>query len=88
MKKTLYKTNQNDPSIRAYKEAVEKGKRNQHILPYGKKWAVTNLAPNRVNPVVFDDPQVAMQYAETNATAGTAIFIHSSDGRIRERKDY
>lgn len=88
MKKTLYKTNQNDPVIRAYKEAVEKGKKNQHILPYGKKWAVTNLASGRVNPVIFDDPQEATQYAEANATSGTAVFIHSPDGRIKERKDY
>lgn len=27
MKKVLYKTNQNNPVVRAYKEAVEKGKK-------------------------------------------------------------
>ena len=88
MEKILYKTNQNDPVIRAYKKAVEKGKKNQHILPYGEKWAVTNLASDKVNHVIFDNPKEAIQYAETNATSGTAVFIHSSDGRIKERKDY
>lgn len=87
MQKISYKTDQNNPVIRSYKEAVEKGKKNQHILPYGGKWAITNLASGKASHV-FNDPQKAIEYAEANATAGTAVFIHGSDGRIRERKDY
>jgi hypothetical protein len=87
MQKIPYKTDQNNPAIRAYKEAVEKGKKNQHVLPYGEKWAVTNLASGIAN-YVFNNPQEAMKHAEANATQGTAVFIHGSDGRIKERKDY
>jgi len=87
MKRIFYRTNQNDPVIQAYKKAVEKGKKNQHILPYGEKWAVTNLASDRVKPVVFDDQKEAIQYAETNATSGVSIFIHGIDGLIKERVD-
>ena len=87
MKKILYKTNQNDPVIRAYKKAVEKGKKNQHILPYEGKWAVTNLASDRVDHVVFNSQQEAIEYAEANAIAGTTVFIHGSDGLIKERID-
>lgn len=87
MQKIPYKTDQNNPAIQAYKEAVEKGKKNQHVLPYEGKWAVGNLASGKTSHI-FNDSQEAIKYAEENAVAGTAIFIHSADGRIKERKDY
>lgn len=87
MHKIPYKTDQNNPAIRAYKEAVEKGKKNQHVLPYGKEWAVTNLASEKVD-YISSSPQEAIEYAELNATTGTAVFIHGLDGRIKKRIDY
>jgi hypothetical protein len=84
---TTYKTNQSNPTIVAYREAVEKGKKNQHIVPYGKKWAVGNLASGKADQI-FSNPEDALKYAEANAAAGTAVFIHGSDGRIKEKKDY
>ena len=87
MQKVSYKTDQNNPVVRSYKEAVEKGKKNQHVLPYGEKWAVTNLVSGKATHV-FRDPNEAIKYAKANAAAGTAVFIHGPDGRISERKDY
>ncbi len=87
MRKIPYQTDQNNPAVRAYKEAVEKGKKNQHVLPYGKKWAVTNLASKKVD-YISSDPQEAIKYAGLNATQGTVVFIHGPDGRIKERKNY
>lgn len=87
MQKILYKTDQNNPAIRAYNEAVEKGKKNQHVVPYGDKWAITDLASGKANNVFFDENE-AVKYAVSHATQGTAVFIHGSDGRIKERKDY
>lgn len=87
MQKIRYQTDQNNPAIKAYKDAVEKGKKNQHILPYEGKWAVGNLVSGKTNQI-FNDSSEALRYAEANVTAGTAIFIHGSDGRIQERKDY
>ena len=87
MVKIPYKTNQSNPTISAYNEAVEKGKNNQHVVPYDGKWAITNLASGKASRV-FNDPQEAKKFAIANATQGTAVFIHGSDGRIRERKDY
>ncbi len=87
MQKVQYNTDQNNPVIRTYKEAVEKGKKNQHVLPYGKKWAVTNLASGTADNV-FTNQKEAIKYAEDNAAAGTAVFVHGSDGRIQDRKDY
>ena len=86
MVKIPYTTNQSNPTISAYNEAVEKGKRNQHIVPFEGKWAITNLISKKASRI-FNDSNEAIEYAETNASQGTAIFIHGADGRIRERKD-
>lgn len=87
MVKIPYKTNQSNPTISAYNKAVEKGKKNQHIIPFEGKWAITNLISKRASHV-FNDPNKAIEYAKANATQGTAIFIHGADGRIREREDF
>ena len=87
MQKIPYKTDQNNPAIREYKEAVEKGKKNQHVLPHDGKWAITNLASGTASQI-FTSAQEAIDYAKAHAAVGTAVFIHGSDGRIKERKDY
>ena len=87
MKKIPYKTDQNNPAIRAYKEAVEKGKKDQHILPRENGWIVKNLLSEKTSQT-FGTQQEASRYAESIASQGTAIFIHGSDGRIRDRIDH
>ena len=86
MKRIFYKTNQSNPTIVAYKKAVEKGKKNQHILPYGDMWILKGTdSSNGVQ--MFGTQTEALEYAESVATSGTAVFIHNRDGLIKERRD-
>lgn len=88
MKKILYKTNQNNPTVRAYKEAVEKGMKNQHVLPRGGEWIVKRAESEKPSKI-FSTQKEATQHAKAIANnQGTAVFVHGSDGRIRERIDY
>jgi hypothetical protein len=87
MKKIPYKTDQNHPVIRAYKDAVEQGKRNQHVLPQENGWVVKHLGSEKIS-TIFPSQEKAAQYAQSHAIADTAVFIHGSDGRIQHRKDY
>lgn len=87
MKKIPLKTDQNNPVIRSYKEAVEKGKKDQHVLPRENGWIVKNLLSDKASKT-FDTQQDAARHAESIVSQGTAIFIHGSDGRIQDRKDY
>lgn len=87
MQKIPYITDQNNPAIRAYSEAVEKGKKNQHVLPFQGKWTVTDLASEKATNI-FSNAQEAINFAKAHAAAGTAVFIHDSNGRIKERQDY
>lgn len=88
MKKVIYKTDQNNPAVRAYKEAVENGKKNQHVLPRGSKWVVKRADSEKASQA-FGTQQEAKSYAESIAqNQGTAVFVHGVDGRIRDRRDY
>lgn len=88
MKKIIYKTDQNNPAIKAYKEAIEKGKKNQHVLPRKNGWIVKNLLSDKISSL-FTTQKEAAHYAESIARSqGTAVFIHGTDGRIRDVKSY
>ncbi|MEX0896084.1 MAG: DUF2188 domain-containing protein [Patescibacteria group bacterium] len=88
MRKILYKTNQNNPQIKAYKEAVEKGRQSQHVLPREGAWVVKRAGSQRVTQV-FTTQLEARQFAEGIArNQGTALFVHGKDGRIKDRRDF
>ena len=84
MKKIPYKTDQNNPAVRAYKEAVERGKKDQHVLPQADGWIVKTLLSEKPSQIFYTQ-QEAIEKAKSIAQAqGTAVFIHGEDGRIRE----
>lgn len=88
IKKIPYKTDQNNPAIQAYVKAVEKGKNNQHIFPAENGWIIKNLWTGKVSNL-FATQKEALAHAEIIArTKKNSIFIHGSDGRIKERLDY
>ena len=88
MKKVPYQTDQNNPAIRAYKEAVEKGKKDQHVLPRENGWVVKSLLSDKTSSL-FDTQEKATHYAESIArNQGTAVLIHGTDGRIRDIRSY
>ncbi|GEM_PF-177387 len=88
MKKIFYRTNQNDPQVRAYKEAVEKGKRDHHVVYKEDSWRIIRGGAER--PIeMFGTQQEAIERAKSIARSqGTAVYIHGVDGRIRERESY
>lgn len=88
MKKIIYRTNQNDPQIRAYKEAVEKGRRDHHVVYREDSWIIIQGGAQK--PIdMFGTQQEAIEKAKSIAqTQGTSVFIHGVDGRIRETESY
>lgn len=87
MKKIPLRTNQNNPAIQAYKQAVEKGRKDQHILPSDDGWVVKNLLSG-MSSQTFGTQQEATIYAKSTINSGASIFIHGVDGRIIDRRDY
>lgn len=88
MNKILYKTDQNHPQIKEYKEAVKRGEQNYHVLPRGSEWIVKRAGSPKPSQV-FGTQSEAADYAESiSQNQGTALFIHGADGRIVDRKNY
>ena len=88
MKKVAYKTNQNNPQVKAYKEAVERGMKNQHVVPQDNGWAVKRAGADRASGV-YDTQKEAIEEAKSIAkNQGTAVFIHGEDGRIKGSLSY
>lgn len=88
MKRITLKTNQNNSVIRAYKDAVERGKKNQHVLPRDNEWIVKRAGSDRASKT-FNTQIQATHYAKSVAqNQGTSVFVHGSDGRIKDRRDY
>lgn len=88
MNKILYKTDQNNPQIKEYREAVERGKQNYHVLSRGNEWVVKRAGSSRPTQV-FGTQNEATNFANSvSQSQGTALFIHGADGRIVDRKDY
>lgn len=85
MNKILYKTNQNHPQIKEYKQAVERGKQSYHVLLRDDRWVVKQAGSTRISQV-FGTQSEATEYAKSlSKSLGTAVFIHGADGTIRER---
>lgn len=61
---------------------------NQHVLPRSDGWAVKKAGASR-DTKVFDNQSQAIDYAKNVAKRNNSeLFIHSRDGRIRERNTY
>ena len=88
MKRIIYKTNQNNPQVKAYKEAVEKGRQDHHVVYKDDEWKVITGGAER--PLeTFRTQEEAVERAKSIARSqGTAVYIHGIDGRIREREIY
>jgi len=62
--------------------------KNQHVVPYGDKWAVRGERNERVTSV-HESQREAIEVAREIARKQRAeLFIHGQDGRIRQRDSY
>jgi len=90
MQKVTYKnTNQNNPQIQSYVEAMEKGKNSQHVLLKNGFWIVKGATPSNQTVQTFKTQAEARKHAEIIAiNQGTTLFIHGKSGRIIDQKEY
>lgn len=62
--------------------------KSQHVAPRGGKWIVRTSGASRAS-ASFPTQQEAVARARLIAKErGTELYIHGSDGRIRERTSY
>ncbi|MBN1915585.1 DUF2188 domain-containing protein [Candidatus Dojkabacteria bacterium] len=88
MKKVPYKTNQNNPQIKEYKNTVEKVRRSYHFLPVDNGWVV-KYANSNSKIKTFTTQKESREFAKDIAkNSGVSLFIHSKNGTISDRLDF
>ncbi len=88
VKKTLKRKNLNNPQIKSYERAVDKGRKSQFVVESDGRWAVKRGDAKKASRV-FDDKKKAIVYATKIAKSSTSgLFVFNKDGSIQQRKDY
>lgn len=60
----------------------------QHVIPSGGKWSIREAGSSRASRT-FSTQDEAVQVARKIAKdEGAALYIHGTDGRIRDRRSY
>lgn len=62
--------------------------KNQHVIPYGKKWAVKGEGNDRLTSVHETQADAIDAARDIAVNKGSDLIIHRTDGRIRERDSY
>ncbi len=79
--------NQNDPQIREYTDAIQRGEKIIHIFINDQGWVVKRLKDSRAR--IFSNKTEALEHARNEAEANeTEVIMHGKDGRILERQSY
>lgn len=79
----------NNPHIREYEKALERGEKSQHILlTKDHKWALRK-GLSRHATKIFETQKEAIKFGKTVAkNKKTDLFIYSREGDIRKRVSY
>jgi hypothetical protein len=87
-KKLLPRKNLNNPQIKSYTKAVEKGMNSQHVIPVNGSWAVKRVGAARASKV-FDTQREAVSYGQKMARSKKSdLFVHGISGRIKSRYSF
>ncbi len=83
----LPRLDQNDPQIREYTEAVQRGEKSFHIFTHNEGWIVKRIKDSKAQ--IFSNKAEAYEHARNKAAAAkTEVILHGKDGRIEARKSY
>lgn len=63
-------------------------KKNQHVVPSGKNWAVKGAGNSKATKIVSTQQEASKIAREISINQGSEMFIHKRNGQIRERNTY
>lgn len=83
----LPELNQNDPQIREYTDAIQRGEKSIHVFINDQGWVVKRIKDSQAR--IFRSKMEAYEHARSKARADkTEVIMHGKDGRIEERESY
>lgn len=63
-------------------------KKNQHVVPSGKKWAVKGAGNSKATRILQTQKEASKIARDIAKNQGSEMFIHGRNGQIRERNTY
>jgi hypothetical protein len=63
-------------------------KKNQHVVPHSKGWAVKGAGNSRASSIHGTQREAISAARETAIQHNSEMLIHGQNGRIRERNTY
>ena len=63
-------------------------KKNQHVIPSGKNWAVKGAGNSKATRIVKTQKEATTIARKISKNQGSEMFIHGKNGQIRERNTY
>ena len=63
-------------------------KKNQHVVPSGKNWAVKGAGNSKATRIVETQKEASKIAREIAINQASEMFIHGRNGQIRERNTY
>jgi len=60
----------------------------QHVVPTGDKWSVRRAGASRASGTYKTQKEAINRAKELAQNQKTELYIHGTDGRIRERNSY
>ena len=84
MKKIKIKApSKNIPQVKNYARAA-----NQHITPKGQNWQIKSAGAKRATKICITQKEAISEARKIAIKNQTELFIHSRNGKIRERNSY
>jgi hypothetical protein len=63
-------------------------KKNQHVVPSGRNWAVKGEGNSKATRIVETQKEAAIIARDIAKNQGSEMLIHGRNGQIRERDTY
>jgi hypothetical protein len=63
-------------------------KKNQHVVPHERGWAVKGEGNDRASSVHTTQASAITAGRETAINQGSELFVHGANGQIRARNSY
>ncbi|NCU05116.1 MAG: DUF2188 domain-containing protein [Chitinophagaceae bacterium] len=63
-------------------------KKNQHVVPHGKEWAVKGAGNGKATVIVPTQQEAIAKGREIAQNQGSELLIHNRQGQIREKNTY
>ena len=64
------------------------GKKNQHVIPHGREWAVKGEGNKRVTVVTKTKKEAMQRAKEIAKRRKSEVVIHNKDGTISNKNSY